>query len=260
MHIKQFSKNILAFSVAISLICTLLWAIDIDDNPLSGWDFLVTRLATSLFVVYLIKKLGLWSMAGFRRNRFWYGILLGIPLIIMGFSSGIISNIEQFDSYSFLGIPNLLSFTVSMFFVGFAEEVVFRGLLLNNMMEKWGSTYGGVWKSIFVSAAIFGIVHLSNIFIAPIITVVVQAINAMSGGVLFSAIYIRTKNIWAVIAIHALTNWLALIIQVCFTGTSIISTQMSVPEAIVFTCVGSVVPLFFAWIYLGRKSKFRPII
>lgn len=259
MHIKNFSQRIIAFSAVIVLFDTLIGAIEIDGNPLSGVDFLATRLASCFLGIYLIIKLDLWATAGLSRSRFWNGILLGIPLLVMGFASGVISNLGQLSGYVFLGVPNLLFFTVGMFLVGLAEEIVYRGLILNNMLKHWGHTYQGVWKSIFVSAAIFGIAHLPNMFFAPILTVIVQAVNAVSGGILFSAIYIRTKNIWAGIAIHALVDWLALIMQVCFTGTSIITVQMSLPQAMILTIAGTLPPLLFAWLYIGIKSKYKTI-
>lgn len=211
--LKRFSNKVIPFSIVIVLVDTLIGSIEMDGHPLSGWDFIGVRIVACLLGIYLIKKLALWSSAGFRKDGFCKGVFLGIPLIALGFASGVISNIEQWSDYSFLGYSSLLFFTVGMFFVGLAEEIVYRGLLLNNMLDKWGTTQRGCWKSIFVSAAIFGIAHLPNLFFSPILTVLFQAINAAAGGVLFSVIYIKTKNIWSVIAVHALVDWLALLMM-----------------------------------------------
>lgn len=73
-----------------------------------------------------------------------------------------------------------------------------------------------LFTAVFISVAIFGGIHIQNIFFVAPITLLVQVINVASSGVLFEAIYIRCKNIWATIIIHMLVDWLALFVVVSF--------------------------------------------
>lgn len=140
--------------------------------------------------------------------------------------------------------------------VGAAEEIVFRGLLLNNMIKKWGGNKKGVVKAIILSALVFGGVHMLNIVIAPPVTVIVQAINAACAGVLFSVIYLRCRNIWAVIIVHMLVDWFALFIEQCFTGaTSIVTNELSLLQGIIVVVIGSIVPIIFSFIYMKKYKK-----
>ena len=112
-----------------------------------------------------------------------------------------------------------------MLFVGMNEEIWMRALILNALMRKYGDTYPQIWKSLIISALIFG------------------------------AIYIKSKNIWAGITIHALVDWCSLFIGNCFMGTkSIISMEMTIQQAIIIIALGSLPPILIAWLLLRNKN------
>ncbi len=253
--IRRFAqKHALVFSLVVVLATLLLWSIDVDGTPLSGWDMLISHMVVAGVGVWLIHGLGLWPRAGFVAAGFWKGMLFGLPLLALGIAAALFSNGGLPDGNTFFGVPVLLLFSANMLFVGVGEEVIYRGLLLNNMLEKWGGNKRGVQKAVLVSAAVFGLAHLANLVVLPPLTVLIQAVNAAAAGVLFSAVYIRGKNIWAVIVLHALVDWLALAPQVCFAGTSVITTEFSFWQAALVLGVGTLVPLALAWVYIGRRN------
>ena len=49
------------------------------------------------------------------------------------------------------------------FVPGFVEEITFRGMIIPNFMRIYNRSKG-IWLSLFVSAGIFGLIHLANIF------------------------------------------------------------------------------------------------
>lgn len=252
-----FSQNkIKIFSAIIILAALLIWSIEWDGDPYMGFDMILSHIITCVIAIWLMKKLSIWEKTDFKKEGLVKGLVLGIPFLVLGILSAVYSNLGV--DYSQLGTPDIkkvLIFTASMFMVGAAEEIVFRSLLLNNMIKKWGANKNGVIKAITISALIFGGIHLINVFVAPPVTVVVQAINAACAGVLFSVIYIRCKNIWAVIIIHMLVDWIALFLQQCFTGTtSIVTSEVSIIQGLLVVLVGSVIPLLFSMILL-RKCK-----
>ena len=48
-----------------------------------------------------------------------------------------------------------------------------------------------MWKAIIMSAIIFGLIHIPNLFFMEPLTVIVQVINAMSAGILFAVIFVK---------------------------------------------------------------------
>ena len=250
--LENFSqRHVIMFSFAITLIAVLIWTIQWDVDPFMGFDMILSHAITFILAIWLIKKILLFQTVGFKENGLFKGLLLGTPLLILGVISSVFSNMDT--DYSQIRLPDArrtLIFTVSMFMVGAAEEIVFRGILLNNMIKKWGKNQKGIIKAIIFSAFIFGLVHLINIFHVPLITLVVQTLNAACAGILFSVIYIICRNIWAIIFVHMLTDWAALFLQHCFYGTnSIVINEMSISQGLIVVAVGSFVPLFFSVIY-----------
>lgn len=230
-----------------------------DTNPILGIDKLVGDSLITLFCLLVIQIIGISKTAGFTKKGFIKGIVLGIPFIIIGISAAIVGNLGvDFQSLSLINPWIIGTFTLNMFLVGVNEEVMLRSLILNNMISTWGNNQKGIIKSVLVSALIFGAIHLPNIFFVPPITVLVQAINAASAGVLFAAIYIRSKNIWAGIVIHTLVDWLALFIGLCFTGgSSVIAVEMNIFQGLVMIFAGSLPPLLIGF-FLLRRSKNNP--
>ncbi|GLV64133.1 AbrB family transcriptional regulator [Bacillus mycoides] len=75
------------------------------------------------------------------------------------------------------------------------EEVIFRGFFLQRMAYKWG-----IKRAVIISSLIFGLGHF-------------DVIGAFMFGVIMCLLYIKTKNIWTNIAVHALNNLIATSIQ-----------------------------------------------
>ena len=171
MYLKRLSKKVIAFSAVVVVVSILLGSLEADGASLYGWDFVVTRIISCLLGVFLIIKLDLLKEVGFRKSGLLKGILLGLPLLVLGIASAAFTNAGKIESHAFLGIPHALLFTFGMLLVGLMEEIIYRGLVLNNMLRHWGKDSRGVWKSVLAAAAIFGLAHLPNIFFAPAGTV-----------------------------------------------------------------------------------------
>ena len=249
-------KRPVLFAVLCTVLAMLIWAVELDGDPIGGVDMIVSHSLTSIIALFLMSLLMILPTAGFRKKGFLQGLALGIPFYILGIASAIFSNPEMdLSLVRDIRLPSLLSFTLSMFMVGIGEEVLFRGLLLNNFLDVWKDTKNGTLRAVWVSAAIFGAVHLLNMVVAPPLTVLVQTINAASAGVLFAAIYIRCRNLWSVIIVHTLVDWLALAPQQLLPqASSIVSGEVTVIQALMVVLVGSAVPLFVAWLLLRKKG------
>ena len=73
-----------------------------------------------------------------------------------------------------------------------AEELIFRGYLLNLWIARWGVTAG-----ILISSTIFGLFHFQN------------TLFALPMGIAFALVYLKYDSLWPGIALHALCNALA---------------------------------------------------
>jgi hypothetical protein len=83
-----------------------------------------------------------------------------------------------------------------LFVVAFIEEIVFRGYLLNNLMQSTNK-----WIALLITAALFAAVHMGNpgANILPVI-------NVFAAGMLLGVNYIYTKNLWFSILFHFAWN------------------------------------------------------
>jgi membrane protease YdiL (CAAX protease family) len=83
---------------------------------------------------------------------------------------------------------------------GPAEEVLFRGYLLDNLRAKWGAAW-----AVGVSAVIFSLAHAPNPGYAAL-----PAINLVLFGVAMGLYKLRWDDgqLWGVFAIHTVWNWL----------------------------------------------------
>jgi len=93
-------------------------------------------------------------------------------------------------------IGGLLGFAVQ----GPAEEVLFRGYILQNVRQQWG-----VGAALVVSSLAFSLLHLSNpaYGVLPFINLVLFGL-----GTALYRLYVDADQLWGVFAIHSIWNWL----------------------------------------------------
>lgn len=248
---KHIELTMVIFSFLLLQLSSLFqW----DSNPIMGLDKLCADTLVILLSLGMIIYLGYKAKAGFTKKGFLKGILLGIPFYIIGIASIFVSNVGMdLNEISFMGVSQIVLFTVNMLLVGANEEIWMRGLVLNCFIQKYGYEKKSLWKAISLSAIIFGLIHVPNMFFMEPLTVVVQAINAMSAGVLFAVIFIKSKNIWAGIIVHAIVDWCSLVIGNCFVGgNTVLSMSMNGTQALGMVVAGSVPPIVFSIIYMRK--------
>jgi membrane protease YdiL (CAAX protease family) len=99
----------------------------------------------------------------------------------------------------------------------FFEEFFFRGIILSKFERSMGQKKALIWSSI-----IFGVLHIFTDFVFPILlggnvgTVVFlgsfMLIQQILSGLNFGIVYMKTRNLFVVVIIHYLNNYLAAII------------------------------------------------
>jgi membrane protease YdiL (CAAX protease family) len=112
--------------------------------------------------------------------------ILGIGSIILVATGNI-----SFISASF-SLPPLLFEVVIMIAVAFVEELLFRGYLLNNLLQSVNR-----WLALGISSLLFALFHQAN----PDVTVF-AIVNILLAGILLGLNYIFTQNLWFGICFH----------------------------------------------------------
>ncbi len=148
------------------------------------------------------------------------------------------------------GIPTL-SAAIPMISAGICEEVAFREVGISYMRRQRKGENMILPTLIFTSAS-FGITHIMNAIKGNLLTSSIQSLLAITLGVFFGAIFIRTGNIWPCIVAHGLHDLLI----TCFEVNCDVTDEPF--YVIVVGCVCEV--LLMIWgLYLVRKEK-RPEI
>jgi len=81
---------------------------------------------------------------------------------------------------------------------GAVEEILFRGVVFRNLEDQVGT-----WAALVASAALFGLLHISNPHSSPW----AAAAIAIEAGVLLAAGFLLTRRLWLVMGIHFAWNF-----------------------------------------------------
>jgi CAAX protease family protein len=118
-------------------------------------------------------------------------------------------------------IYTILIFAITCISVGLFEELVFRGLILFFLLEKLSKNRRGIFVSIIISSALFGIMHLFNIFDgANVGATLLQVLYSFAMGIMWSIIVLKTKTIWLAVILHSLYNFTGLLFPTLGTLTN----------------------------------------
>ncbi len=128
-------------------------------------------------------------------------LIYGAPVLALSIVN-LINSVLQLKSFEAGTFMNVLLYCI---FIGITEEFLFRGWIQNEFIERFGDTKANVLRSILLSSVIFGIVHITNVFVTNqnLFETILQCLNAIACGFLLGCIYYKTKNIWSVIFLHA---------------------------------------------------------
>lgn len=109
------------------------------------------------------------------------------------------------------------------------EEILFRGILQDALMRKYG-----VFVGILIASAVFGIVHL----------IPQQVVNAFMIGIVLGYIYYRTGALLPVILIHCINNAISYFTWM-LNGETLLSTREQMGnDTLYFTVYGIACVLF----------------
>lgn len=141
-----------------------------------------------------------------------------------------------------VGQTSIYSFVVMVVLAPVFEEIIFRGIMLDGLLERYSPT-----KSILLSSMLFGLVHLNPW----------QLVTGLVIGIFAGWIFYRTRSLAMCIIIHATANLSGFIIRL-FSDASSMGVEPNydmfggMPGYIVCILL-SLVVLLCCVIYLNKK-------
>lgn len=163
----------------------------------------------------LLLPLFIFESFRFRIYRFYYGLkfdnrslsniskgflialFVMVTILIFCFILGIkISFNHQFE------LSQFIEFFILLFFISFSEELLFRGLIFQTLLQKFHPIY-----IILIFSLIFAFAHYSNHYFGYI-----SFLNIFLAGVLFGLILLKKLDLWYCISLHFFWNLLQVMI------------------------------------------------
>ena len=241
---KLYEKSKLWFALAwIIAYCVLMSAGD-SISAAVGTEKSVTLAVGVLLSAALLlffRKHDLFEVYGLCSSRVpARSMLFYLPVLIMltaNFWYGVTVN---------YGAVETVLYILSMFCVGFLEEVIFRGLLFNAMRKD------SIGAAVIVSSVTFGIGHIINLINgsgAQLLPNLLQIIYATAAGFMFVMIYLTTDSLIVCIVSHGLFNAVSV-----FVNESNVTMEMQVLTCASLTVITGVYAAYLAWTLKGRKK------
>jgi membrane protease YdiL (CAAX protease family) len=206
---------------------------------------LIQQALLVIFSALVVMVFGGWREAGFDKPVRLRAFLYAVPPLIGPIFLLFYSGIADVDPVQIL---MLVVFTAM---IGFAEEALCRGMMLQAFLPR------GVMQAAIVSSLIFGSMHLVQIFYGMNIGMaLLYVVYAGLLGFGFAAPYIRSGGaIWPVIIVHALFDFLGKLGH----GWGAQAQPTSTFEVLVRLALAVLVGLYGFWL-LRRKAPVTPLV
>ena len=204
------------------------------------------ELVGALVVVFILKRTGRADLLRRRGSGFFNGLLVGMyPLTLIGYSFFAALMFNRPDDTPLLPLNRILTYFIRMMLVGVAEEFVFRGVIAETLLERYGTSRGGIWKACIVSGLLFGAGHLTNMLGSEPFGVLMQCLFAAALGTLFAAIYFRTGNIWVTVFLHGMMDVSSMLIGGLYGTTTLSESVSSYDASMLYSVALYLIPMAF---------------
>lgn len=200
-------------TLAFFILCGALVALELFNISFSDDQITqslaknaVSRLLGGVIFLVLIFKMG-YRVFGSSKKKHLVGALLCFPALVIVVNNLPIIGLITKNSY--VERTDLIPlFALQCFAIGFFEELAFRGFVFPYVMEKQKNTKKGIFFSIIISGAIFGLVHMLNLLAgASPGSVFLQIGYSFLIGAMCSVVLLCTHNIWICVLLHAIYDF-----------------------------------------------------
>jgi len=200
---------LLALWMTASGIAGGIWATFSGHPIVDAGPQLVARLTGSVLVLALLWRAGWLRDAGVAApgdRRAWRLGLLATAYLAPAYVVAMfgVDGLRALPDALAASFPELWVIQAS---VGFAEELLFRGLLLLVLAAAWGRTGRGGLTAAVGAGVLFGLPHLVVVVggIDPVIATL-NVVAAIISGIWYGAAVLAFRTIWPLVVVHAATN------------------------------------------------------
>lgn len=133
-------------------------------------------------------------------------VLFSLFMLLDHFGVSVINHIEFTNYFSQDFILSMVLAFILFIFVGFQEELLFRGYVISDLIKK------SPIFAVIISAIIFALMHLGNQEISlfdpkrALITSIAM-LNIFLVGIIWGTYYLYTKDLWLIIGAHFAFNF-----------------------------------------------------
>ena len=233
---KGYEKSEIWFAVAWIIAYVILVSTGDNVSTALGIDKIVTLpilVAMSAILYFFVRKNGLTEKYGLCKPQLSAAkMLYYIPLLVL-----LTANLWYGVAINQSPLETVL-YVLSMFCVGFLEEMIFRGLLFQAMAKD------GVRSAIIVSSVTFGIGHIVNLINgsgAELLPNLLQVMYAMAVGFAFVMIYCKTRSLMPCIITHGVFNSLS-----AFSNEAVMTPQRQILSGVLLTVIAGGYALYLA--------------
>ena len=188
------------------------------------------------------------------------GLLMGSVVIVISCLITILILVSTKGEYK--SPAGIFLFLIHVFVIGMSEELLCRGIMAESLLEHYGADRKGIMKAILISSVIFGLSHITNLFVGTSpVGVLSQSLNAALAGILYATIYFRSGNLWVPIIVHSLWD-LATILgssEGIYVGTESVSQNVSASGFSMEQLAVSLIFVITAVILLHSKKQFEQV-
>lgn len=204
------------------LVGTIAYFLELSNMALYG----LANLGLALIVIVLLTRLRWWKTVGFkplhRQGDLLYFLILFVPMIL-----NLIPGV-QFESMVY--VSGALAITLM---VGFAEETIFRGLMLQALKPL------GHWRAAIITALLFGLTHAMNALAGKsLMESMMQIGYAVAIGFAYAALALKKDGLWLLTLAHFLTDFVFFIQKPGFSLSPFWQSFLVISVAIGFTAYG----------------------
>jgi hypothetical protein len=220
--------------IAVYLMAgTIASVAQLSNQAITG----IANTTLSVLVIGALSALGWWRAVGFRRPAQPRHLLFFLPLflpVLINLAVG-------------LNVPGLWRFTQLLaiaLLIGFAEEAIFRGLMLNALKAR------GLWQAALITSLLFGLSHSLNLLSGKSgADILIQISYALAIGFAFAALVLKKGILWPLVIAHTLIDFTS------FIGKATVPAVWNVVAGVALTF------LFMSYgLYLMRQQRDEPMI
>ena len=217
----------------------------IISRTLGGLAFLILTLSCKYRVVSPIKNTS---------GKAW---LIALPALIVALNNLPFLSLLSGEARVFGAWWQISILLIECMAGAFFEEMTFRSFVMLTVMEKRRASVRDVFVSIVITSAIFGLVHLVNIFISSPVAVILQILYSFLIGAMCSVVLLYTRNIWICVLIHGLFNFMGDIVPSYGEGKIIWD---HIPTIVITAILGLLAAIFYIAVFVKLKVEDTDLI